>query len=79
MLASRGFEYLSEEAAEHSHANCQCIVMPGWGDSPSVAGYDAGYYYDCYKNPDDHPEVREALNARRRELYAERHPSDEGD
>lgn len=73
MLASRGFAYLSDEAASHTHANCDCRVVPSWDrKDPSVQGYDPKRYYDMYRNPDDYPELREARNARRRELYAQK-------
>ena len=79
MLASRGFVYSSEDAAEHSHANCQCVVMPGWGDDPEVEGYDPDYYKDCYDYPEKHPEIRERINERRRELYAQRSSGSEAE
>lgn len=53
MLASRGFAYLSEEAASHTHANCDCRVIPSWDkDNPAVQGYDPELYYDMWKNPE---------------------------
>ena len=77
MLASRGFAYQSEDTASHAHANCDCRVVPSWDkDNPMLEGYDVEYYKDCYEHPDNHPEVREAINARRRELYAESVKSD---
>lgn len=72
MLASRGFVYYTEDLASHSHANCDCRVVPSWDKSPEVEGYDPDYYLDAYNNPDAHPEIAEARNARRRELYAQR-------
>lgn len=72
MLASRGFTYQSEEVASHAHANCDCRIVPSWDKSPEVQGYDPKLYYDMYKNPGDYPELQEARNARRRELYAEK-------
>lgn len=45
MLASRGFVYRSAELASHSHANCDCRVVPSWDkDTPAVEGYDPDYY-----------------------------------
>lgn len=70
MLASRGFAYHSEELASHAHANCVCRVIPSWDKSPAAESYDPSYYFDVYRNPDDHPEVTDAINARRRELRA---------
>jgi len=72
MLASKGFTYHSEETASHSHANCDCRIVPSWDRSPSVRGYDPELYYDMYRNPEKYPELAEARNARRRELYAEK-------
>jgi hypothetical protein len=46
-------------------------VVPSWDKSPEVEGYDPDYYLDVYNNPEDHPEIAEARNARRRELYAQ--------
>lgn len=72
MLASRGFAYHSEETASHAHANCDCRVVPSWDKgNPALEGYDVEYYKDCYAHPEKHPEIRDAINARRRELYAE--------
>lgn len=72
MLASRGFVYRREELASHAHANCDCRVIPSWDKSPTAESYDPSYYFDVYQNPDDHPEVTDAINARRRELRAEK-------
>lgn len=74
MLASRGFVYSSGKSGKkvHNHANCDCIYVASWDKNPKAAGYDPDYYYDVYKHPDQHPEIRDALNARRRELYAEK-------
>lgn len=72
MLASRGFAYQSGKTASHAHPNCDCRVIPSWDEEgAAVEGYDVEYYKDCYEHPENHPEIREALNARRRELYAE--------
>jgi len=74
MLASRGFVYHTKDLATHAHANCDCRVVPSWDKGKaSVEGYDPDYYKDCYSNPDKHPEICEAINARRRELYALAH------
>ena len=72
MLASRGFVYKNEKMASHAHNDCDCRVVPSWDKSPEVEGYDPDYYLDVYNNPGAHPEVAEARNARRRELYAQR-------
>lgn len=73
MLASRGFTYQSDEVASHAHANCDCRIVPSWDKAnPAVQGYDPDLYYKMWKHPEDYPELREARNARRRELYAEK-------
>lgn len=75
MLASRGFVYASKETASgkggHYHANCACRIVPSFGKT-EVEGYDPDAYFDKWKHPEKYPELREARNARRRELYAER-------
>ena len=73
MLASRGFVYLSKESAgefDQYHPHCDCRIIPSYGDA-TLEGYDPGYYLDCYEHPEDHPEISDARNARRRALYAE--------
>ncbi len=77
MLASRGAVYASEltaGAVKHFHPNCDCKIVPDWGGG--IEGYDekVDYYYDVYSHPEKHPEINEAINARRRELYREKHP-----
>lgn len=58
MLASRGFVYHNKKTAGengHYHANCHCRIVPGFGDAPSVAGYDPQAYYDqCRKMLEGH-------------------------
>ena len=74
MLASRGFVYHSRQTAGddgHYHANCDCRIVPGWDGDTKIAGYDPDRYYDMWKNPAKYPELREARNARRRELRAQ--------
>lgn len=75
MLASRGFVYRTKESAgegNHYHANCDCRIVPGFDWETTVAGYDPDALYDQWKHPEKYPELREARNARRRELYAEK-------
>ena len=72
MLASRGAVYLTEHkagAVNHYHANCDCKVVPDFGDG--IEGYDPDEWHDKWKHPEKHPEIREARNARRRELRRE--------
>lgn len=60
MLASRGAVYLTERkagAVDHYHANCDCKVVPDWGDG--IEGYDPDEWYDKWKHPEKHPEIRE--------------------
>ena len=50
MLASRGAVYLTEHkagAVSHYHANCDCKVVPDFGDG--IEGYDPSVYYDKYR------------------------------
>lgn len=75
MLASRGFVYRTKESAgegNHYHANCDCRIVPGFDGETTVAGYDPDALYDQWKHPEKYPELQEARNARRRELYAEK-------
>ncbi len=81
MLASRGAVYESEltaGAVRHFHPNCDCKIVPDWGGG--IEGYDekVDYCYDVYSHPEKHPEINEAINARRRELYREKHPKEGG-
>lgn len=55
MLASRGFVYRNAKTAgemNHFHADCQCMVVPGFGDNPTVEGYDPNEYMDRWKHPE---------------------------
>lgn len=38
-LAGRGFYYMSENQASHSHDGCDCVIMPGWGKGANEAGH----------------------------------------
>lgn len=53
MLASRGFDYNSEAAADHNHAGCDCKVVPSWDKSPEAQGYDPDAYYDEWQDAID--------------------------
>lgn len=44
MLASRGFAYHSEAAADHNHPGCDCRVVPSWDESPEVQSYSPKEY-----------------------------------
>lgn len=52
MLASRGFVYHTEAAASHTHASCDCRVIPSW-DSYEVEGYDPDALYDKWQGAID--------------------------
>lgn len=53
MLASRGFVYLDLESAggegDEFHDECDCLILPGWGDDPRVEGYDPEAMYAKYQ------------------------------
>lgn len=58
MLASRGFVYRNAKTAgemNHFHADCQCMVVPGFGDNPKVEGYDPNEYLDRWQHPENYP------------------------
>lgn len=52
MLASRGWEYKSEESAgggDHRyHPHCDCMIIPSWGKI-KLKDYDPDVYYQQYK------------------------------
>lgn len=59
MLASRGFVYLTPESAEgwnHTHRNCDCIVVPGvghyedklWVQDTTLEGFDLSAMRELY-------------------------------
>lgn len=48
MLASRGYDYLKRESADHAHPNCDCRVVPQFG-AGAIEGYDPDYYLDIYE------------------------------
>lgn len=50
MLASRGFDYVSEDTAHAgSHRHCDCVVMPGVPGRTKVDGYDPDELYKRWK------------------------------
>lgn len=78
MLASRGFKYRSELTAggldpDHYHSDCQCMVVPGFGDNPKVEGYDPRDYDEGYKewHDQDHSNHRQNIAERHRAKYSE--------
>ena len=75
MLASRGWQRMSEKAvkgshAEHIHAHCKCEYAVRFGKSGGVAGYDPDRYLRMYENADG-ATWQDKVNAMRREQYAE--------
>lgn len=46
-IAGLGFQFKSVESASHSHAGCDCVIVPSWG-SFGVTGYDPTRYADQY-------------------------------
>lgn len=52
MLASRGFVYRSKDSASHSHANCDCRIVPSW-KANKVEGYDPKAIYKRWQEAID--------------------------
>lgn len=76
MLASRGFVYRNEVTAKHSHSNCNCRIVPSWGDD-SVEGYDTDEIYDRWQQSID--EIAERRSERKGTTFeAEREKIMEG-
>lgn len=48
MLSSFGFYARTERAAEHSHANCDCRIVPGFDGVTTVKGYKPEDMYERY-------------------------------
>lgn len=85
-LASRGWQYMSKKAlrnghAEHIHAHCDCEYAVRFDGKSTVAGYDPDKYLEEYNNAGGdinamrrirYKENKDAINARKRELYAEK-------
>lgn len=75
MLASRGFKYRSELTAgkfdpDHYHDDCQCMVVPSWGEG-SVEGYDRHDYVAGYQEwlDQDHSRHDERVAQTQRNRY----------
>lgn len=71
MLASRGFDYNSEAAADHNHAGCDCKVVPSWDKSPAAQGYDPDAYYNKWQDAID-AEAKESAERKGTSVEAER-------
>lgn len=85
MLASRGFVYRSKLTAggvdpDHYHDNCQCMVVPSWGEG-SVEGYDPSAYVEGYNQylEQDHSEHNRRVAETQRNRYNERGQLKSGD
>lgn len=51
MTAGLGYWYMTEEAASHTHAHCDCVVVPSIGRSDvSIEGYDSTVYRDMWRD-----------------------------
>lgn len=86
MQASFGFHYRSEEAASHSHKNCDCRVVPKFGKSLTVGGYDPDGMYkktqQVIKDLGGRDAIREqwnALSSDERQAYLDRHNNKQGE
>lgn len=57
MLASRGFDYVSEDTAKAgSHVGCDCIVVPGKPGRTEIDGYHPEELYERWKECRDSAE-----------------------
>lgn len=64
MLASRGFVYSSAASAgalDHFHPNCDCRVVPGFGDT-HIPGYDPDALYRKWKDSGFNPGPSKSRN-----------------
>jgi hypothetical protein len=59
MLSSRGWVYHTEAAASHSHASCDCRVVPSW-KAQDVEGYDPAALYDRWQASIDEKAAKRA-------------------
>lgn len=79
MLASFGYQYTSEEAASHAHRNCNCRIVPSFGEA-EVRGYDHdamyGRFNDCMAAIGGRQGIRAEWNSLpedEREAYIKKH------
>ena len=84
-LASRGWQYMSKKVlrnghAEHIHAHCDCEYAVRFDGRSTVEGYNPNKYLEEYQAAGGdinamrrirYRENKDAINARKRELYAE--------
>ena len=75
MTAGLGFWYMTEEAASHTHWNCDCEIIPsiGRGDV-RIDGYDSTEYRDMWRDAAGRlrsgnipPELQERIDKARRQ------------
>lgn len=59
MLASRGAIYDTVKVAQHTHANCDCRIVPDYG--AGISGYDDSVYYQKYLDTLQGHELKEEL------------------
>lgn len=75
MLASRGFVYGSTKKAggdgNKFHDDDRCMIVPGWGDNPTVAGYDPDAMYDIYQEAWGYGDTAADVAANLRRLHPE--------
>ena len=74
-LASRGWQYMSENAmknghAEHIHANCDCTYAVRFDKKSGVAGYDPAVYKAMYDSAEG-KSSKDKINSMRRAAYAQ--------
>lgn len=67
-LAGLGFQYKNAESASHSHDNCDCVIVPSWGDS-GVEGYDSEYYANLFRDARSWLNSAEAPEELKRRVY----------
>ena len=50
MTAGLGYWFMSEEAASHTHAHCDCVIVPSIGiHDCKIDGYDSTEYRDMWR------------------------------
>lgn len=79
MLASRGFDFGSRQSAgdqgrgvgDDFHDDCDCRIVPEWGDEGGIEGYDPDRYLNMYEAARDAPgdSSPAAIAARMRDMF----------
>lgn len=50
MTAGLGYWFMTEEAASHTHAHCDCVILPSIGRGEvHIPGYDSTVYRDMWR------------------------------